>query len=92
MRREATCRFVVLSACMRNGELHSQATSFHVQVMCEKGGYQVSNRPALLVSAVQEEATSVPPVHSSFVTRYAEAYRSEIEHFLDVLEGISIDI
>ena len=57
--------------------------------MCEKGGYLVSNRPTLLTSAVQSEVTCVAPGDSNFVKRYAEAYRSEIEHFLDVLEGMS---
>ena len=33
------CRFVVLLVGMRKGELLLQATSFHVQVMCEKGSY-----------------------------------------------------
>jgi len=32
-------RFVVLSAGVRKGQLLSQDTSFHVQVMCEKGSY-----------------------------------------------------
>ena len=59
-----------------------------LQVMCEDGGYLVSNSPSLLSSTIQNHGTSVAPCESGWATRYADAYRLEIDHFLDVLEGL----
>jgi hypothetical protein len=55
--------------------------------MCDKGGYQVHNRPSLLSTAMDADNLYVPPRESCFQERYRDAYRAEIEHFLDVLEG-----
>ncbi|KAL8579644.1 hypothetical protein ACOMHN_025596 [Nucella lapillus] len=74
-------------AVVDNGRKSAQAYDQRLEVMCDKGGYLVSNRPSQLTSAVLNDATHVAPGESGFVTRYAEAYRAEIEHFLDVMEG-----
>ncbi|KAK7090396.1 hypothetical protein V1264_010199 [Littorina saxatilis] len=74
-------------AVLDNGRQSSQAYDQRLEVMCEKGGYQVSNQPTLLSAALTPDSTCVPPSHSSFATRYEQAYRAEMEHFLDVLQG-----
>ncbi|XP_076435718.1 inositol 2-dehydrogenase-like [Babylonia areolata] len=74
-------------AVIDNGRKSSQAYDQRLEVICEKGGYQVGNQPTNLMSVLRADATSAAPGESGFVTRYVDAYRAEIEHFLDVLEG-----
>ena len=32
--------------------------------------------------------STIPRIESSFIARYKDAYRNELDHFLDVIEGI----
>jgi len=43
--------------------------------------------PTALTVASKGQGTRAPAIHHSFPTRYAHAYRAELEHFLDVVSG-----
>ncbi|PVD18405.1 hypothetical protein C0Q70_20954 [Pomacea canaliculata] len=70
-----------------NGRQSAQGYDQRLQVLCQNGGYTVSNRSTLLTSTLEHKGSSLPPCESHFVIRYADAYRLEMEHFLNVLEG-----
>lgn len=74
-----------------NGRKSSQAYDQRLEAICENGGYLVSNRPSSLASSSQQNQTLLAPIESHYIKRYTDAYRTELEHFLDVLEGIIID-
>lgn len=70
-----------------NGRKSSQAYDQRLEAICENGGYLVSNRPSSLASSSQQDQTLLAPIESHYIKRYTDAYRTELEHFLDVLEG-----
>jgi myo-inositol 2-dehydrogenase/D-chiro-inositol 1-dehydrogenase len=51
------------------------------------GALQVDNVPLTQVRKLGEDGASAAPFPYSFAERYAEAYRAEIDHFADVLDG-----
>lgn len=70
-----------------NGRKSSQAYDQRLEVMCAKGGYRVENRATSLTLTLDSDSTCTAPCESGYVVRYSDAYRAEMEHFLDVLEG-----
>jgi len=45
------------------------------------------NKRPLEYSEWTAEGTTTEPIYQGFVDRYAESYRLELDHFLNVLEG-----
>lgn len=48
------------------------------------------NQTSLGIQAYTPKGIAEPPIWYSFASRYEEAYKKEIEHFLNVLEGESL--
>lgn len=57
------------------------------QVLCEKAQLSVDNKGVNLVSTGNEKGTLLAPPEENFMNRYPEAYRNELDHFLDVVVG-----
>ncbi len=58
-----------------------------VEAFGEKGMLQAHNRHLTTVEAWGAERTrAMDPVQDFFIARYAEAYRAEIDHFVDCIE------
>ena len=48
----------------------------------------VENKPIDQMTSHGEVTSTVPRIHFNFMNRYKDAYRNELEHFLDVIEGM----
>ena len=59
-----------------------------VELFGSKGALRVDNVSSTTVSRFDETGENGPSIPYSFVERYAEAYRAELNHFADVLDGI----
>ena len=49
----------------------------------------VDNRSPSLTTAYTLQSISTGPIDTHFTTRYPQAYANELEHFLDVMEGMT---
>ena len=47
----------------------------------------VENKPIDHVTSLGDVISAVPRIELDFMSRYRDAYRNELEHFLDVIEG-----
>ena len=48
----------------------------------------VDNKPVDQVTSHGDVTSAVPRIELDFMSRYKDAYRNELEHFLDVMEGM----
>ena len=48
----------------------------------------VENKPVDHVTSHGDVISAVPRIELDFMNRYRDAYRNELEHFLDVMEGM----
>ena len=58
-----------------------------VELFGSKGALQVDNVSVTTVQRLGEDGSTGDPFPYSFAERYADAYRAEIDHFADVLDG-----
>ncbi|MCL6740799.1 inositol 2-dehydrogenase [Sphingomonas sp. RB56-2] len=58
-----------------------------VELFGSKGALRVDNLPGTTVSKLDEAGGNGASFPFSFAERYAEAYRAELDHFADVLDG-----
>ena len=58
------------------------------QVFGEKGMLQSANLCPTSTVFTDDEGAVADPFHYDFCTRYNNAYRLELEHFIDVLQGL----
>ena len=47
----------------------------------------VENKPIDHVTSHGDVISAVPRIELDFMSRYRDAYRNELEHFLDVMQG-----
>jgi myo-inositol 2-dehydrogenase/D-chiro-inositol 1-dehydrogenase len=59
-----------------------------LEVFGPAGMLQCGNQNALGVQSYKATAVSEAPIWYSFASRYEEAYKRELEHFINVIEGI----
>ncbi|KAL3884390.1 hypothetical protein ACJMK2_024531 [Sinanodonta woodiana] len=69
-----------------NGRLAPYGYDQRVEVLCEKGMLTVENRPLYNMTSHTAMGNTVPQIHQIYKSRYIEAYRNELEHFLDVIQ------
>ena len=48
----------------------------------------VENKTVDQVMSHGDTDSTIPQIESSFMARYKDAYRNELDHFLDVIEGM----
>ena len=73
----------VISNSRRTGYGYDQ----RVELFGSSGALRVDNVPSTEVRCSHEGGTGAAPFPYSFAERYAEAYRAELDHFADVLDG-----
>lgn len=61
---------------------------YHTQVLGEHGMLTVDNAQASNVHHFAKNANTAPDIPFHWLKRYAEAYKDEIDHFIDVVLGI----
>jgi myo-inositol 2-dehydrogenase/D-chiro-inositol 1-dehydrogenase len=83
--RSASGVLCLISNSRRTGYGYDQ----RVELFGSKGALRVDNVPATTASRIDEGGGNGSSFPFSFVERYADAYRAEIDHFADVLDGTS---
>ena len=73
----------VISNSRRSGYGYDQ----RVELFGSNGSLRVDNVPSTEVQRLDESGTRGAQFPYSFAQRYAEAYRAELDHFADVLDG-----
>jgi len=78
-------RICVISNSRRSGYGYDQ----RIEAFCSKGLLRAGNVLSSTVEAWGESGSSSGPLQNFFLDRYAGAYRAEMDHFAEVLGGIS---
>lgn len=88
MLRTASGQICVISNSRRSGYGYDQ----RIEAFCSQGAVRAGNVAATTVETWSEDGASSDPLQNFFLDRYAEAYRLELEHFADVIEGAAPEI
>ncbi|HUN72562.1 MAG TPA: inositol 2-dehydrogenase [Steroidobacteraceae bacterium] len=81
--RTASGRIALVSNTRRSGYGYDQ----RIEAFGSGGSVRVDNMTTTTVAVWDEEGASRAPFQNFFLERYAEAYRSEMDHFAAVLHG-----
>jgi myo-inositol 2-dehydrogenase / D-chiro-inositol 1-dehydrogenase len=81
--RGASGALCMISNSRRTGYGYDQ----RVELFGSDGALQVDNVPGAQVQRLDGAGSHGAPFHYSFVERYAQAYRAELDHFVAVLDG-----
>ncbi|HJR83055.1 MAG TPA: inositol 2-dehydrogenase [Sphingomicrobium sp.] len=81
--RTESGKICVISNSRRSGYGYDQ----RVEAFCSKGLLRAGNLLSSTVEVWGEEGTRSDALQNFFLDRYAEAYRAEMAHLVDVLEG-----
>jgi len=81
--RDAKGRLCVISNTRRSGCGYDQ----RIEAFGSKGMAGVGDLVTDAVRVWREDGARGAPLHPGFMTRYAEAYRGEMAHFADILDG-----
>ena len=81
--RTASGRICVISNTRRSGYGYDQ----RVEAFCAKGLLRAGNVLSSTVESWTDAGTNSEPLQNFFLDRYADAYRAELAHFVEVLEG-----
>ena len=81
--RTPSGRLCAISNTRRSGYGYDQ----RVEAYGERGALAMGNVRVDTTQVWSEAGANAAPIHQGFLTRYADAYRREMDHFADVLEG-----
>jgi myo-inositol 2-dehydrogenase / D-chiro-inositol 1-dehydrogenase len=81
--RTASGRIALISNTRRSGYGYDQ----RIEAFGSEGSVRVDNLTTTTVAVWGEEGATRAPFQNFFLERYAEAYRSEMDHFAAVLRG-----
>jgi myo-inositol 2-dehydrogenase/D-chiro-inositol 1-dehydrogenase len=81
--RTASGKICLISNSRRSGYGYDQ----RIEVFGSKGSIRAGNVASTTVETWTEDARSGEPFQNFFLDRYADAYRAEMAHFADVLDG-----
>ena len=81
--RTASGKICVISNSRRSGYGYDQ----RIEAFCSKGLLRVGNELSSTVEAWDENGAQSEPLQNFFLDRYADAYRAEMAHFVDLLGG-----
>ena len=81
--RDATGRLCVISNTRRSVCGYDQ----RIEAFGSAGMARADNPVLDTVQVWREPGSAGAPLHPGFMSRYAEAYRAEMDHFADVLDG-----
>lgn len=83
--RTASGKICIISNSRRSGYGYDQ----RVEAFCAKGLLRVGNVLSSTVESWGEAGVQGDPLQNFFLDRYAEAYRAEMAHFVELLDGKS---
>lgn len=81
--RTPSGKICVISNSRRSGYGYDQ----RIEAFCAHGLIRAGNVLSSTVEAWGEEGAKSAPLQNFFLDRYAEAYRAEMSHFADILDG-----
>ena len=81
--RTARGKICVISNSRRSGYGYDQ----RIEAFCAKGLLRVGNKLSSTVETWGEHGSQSEPLQNFFLDRYAEAYRAEMAHFVELLGG-----
>ena len=81
--RTRSGRICVISNSRRSGYGYDQ----RIEAFCAKGLLRAGNVLSSTVESWSESGSSTDPLQNFFLDRYADAYRAEMDHFADILDG-----
>ncbi len=81
--RTRSDRICVISNSRRSGYGYDQ----RIEAFCAQGLIRAGNVLSSTVEAWTEDGPKSAPLQNFFLDRYAEAYRAEMAHFADILDG-----
>lgn len=81
----ASGRLCMISNSRRTGYGYDQ----RIEAFGASGAVKVDNLYVDQTQTWTDAGASRPPIHASFIERYDQAYRAEMGHFADVIEGAS---
>ena len=83
--RDAKGRLCVISNTRRSGCGYDQ----RIEAFGSAGLLAAGNPPPDTVQVWREDGARAAALYPGFMTRYAQAYRAEMDHFADILAGIA---
>ena len=86
--RTASGRICVISNSRRSGYGYDQ----RIEAFCAKGLLRAGNTLSSTVESWSEAGSSTDPLQNFFLDRYADAYRAEMDHFADILDGRALPL
>ena len=86
--RTASGRICVISNSRRSGYGYDQ----RIEAFCAKGLLRAGNILSSTVESWSEAGSSTDPLQNFFLDRYADAYRAEMDHFADILDGKALPL
>jgi myo-inositol 2-dehydrogenase/D-chiro-inositol 1-dehydrogenase len=81
--RTPSGKLCVVSNSRRSGDGYDQ----RVEAFCERGAIRVDNLATNAVVSWTGQGPTGAPIPFAFPDRYADAYRLELDHFADLVEG-----
>jgi myo-inositol 2-dehydrogenase/D-chiro-inositol 1-dehydrogenase len=81
--RTASGKICVISNSRRSGYGYDQ----RIEVFGSNGSVRAGNVASTTIETWTEQARSADPFQNFFLDRYADAYRAEMSHFADMLDG-----
>ena len=81
--RTASGKICVISNSRRSGYGYDQ----RIEAFCSEGLLRAGNVHASTVEAWGQDGSRSAPLQNFFLDRYAAAYKAEMDHFADILDG-----
>jgi len=81
--RTRSGKLCVISNSRRSGYGYDQ----RIEAYCERGMIRADNVMETMVGTWGHSGSANGPIQNFFLDRYADAYRAEMKHFADVIEG-----
>ncbi|XP_050389059.1 uncharacterized oxidoreductase YrbE [Patella vulgata] len=89
------CDLVVVTIMFNNGVIsvidngRQVSYGYHQQLeaLCDKGVLNVTNRRVHQLEVSSAEQSVIPSIDQHYSTRYTDAYRLILDHFIDVVQG-----
>jgi myo-inositol 2-dehydrogenase/D-chiro-inositol 1-dehydrogenase len=83
--RDGKGRLCVISNTRRSGCGYDQ----RIEAFGSRGMAAAGNPQTTELQVWRETGAAAAPIHGGFMSRYADAYRAEMDHFADILDGLA---
>src|SRR3546814_4289238 len=86
--RTASGKLCLISNSRRSGYGYDQ----RIEVFCARGLIRAGNVHENTIETWGEDGAASAPLQNFFLDRYAQAYRAEIAHFAEIVEGHTVPL